>query len=157
MVRSTAGDPLSRVVSATILIVIAGMYAFTFIAAPDLPVPGVSLCMMKSLTGIPCPLCGMTRAFVSISKGDFAGAVGLNALSPLFYAGGLLLGAAFAADYFRSRRFGVRSLGSPMAIVILGSSTLALYWIARVAWMEHTGALGPAFRLSPLGKLLFQN
>jgi Protein of unknown function (DUF2752) len=38
-------------------------------------------CPFKALTGIPCPGCGMTRAILSITKGDFQGAIGYNPFS----------------------------------------------------------------------------
>ena len=38
-------------------------------------------CPFKALTGIPCPGCGMTRAILSITKGDFQGAFGYNPFS----------------------------------------------------------------------------
>ena len=47
--------------------------------------PGVVLCPLRALTGYPCPGCGMTRAFCAIGHGEFARAVGYNALSPLVF------------------------------------------------------------------------
>lgn len=42
-------------------------------------------CIFKSVTGISCPSCGMTRAFFAILKFNFVGAFFLNILSiPLF-------------------------------------------------------------------------
>lgn len=38
-------------------------------------------CPFKALTGIPCPGCGMTRAILSITKGDFHRAFGYNPFS----------------------------------------------------------------------------
>jgi hypothetical protein len=38
-------------------------------------------CPFKVLTGIPCPGCGMTRALISMTKGDFHGALGYNPFS----------------------------------------------------------------------------
>ena len=38
-------------------------------------------CPFKALTGVPCPGCGMTRAMLSITKGDFRGAFGYNPFS----------------------------------------------------------------------------
>jgi hypothetical protein len=38
-------------------------------------------CPFKALTGISCPGCGMTRAMLSIIKGDFYGAFGYNPFS----------------------------------------------------------------------------
>ena len=42
------------------------------------PVP---FCLVKTLTGLDCPGCGMTRAFLFISRGRFADAVALNPAS----------------------------------------------------------------------------
>ena len=55
--------------------------------------PGVVLCPFRALTGLPCPGCGMTRAFCSIGHGELAGAFGYNALAPFVFAGALLLWA----------------------------------------------------------------
>jgi glucan phosphoethanolaminetransferase (alkaline phosphatase superfamily) len=38
-------------------------------------------CPFKILTGIPCPGCGMTRAILSITKGDFREALNYNPFS----------------------------------------------------------------------------
>jgi hypothetical protein len=38
-------------------------------------------CPFKALTGIPCPGCGMTRALLSLAKGDFQGAFHFNPFS----------------------------------------------------------------------------
>ena len=42
------------------------------------PVP---LCLFKALTGLDCPGCGMTRAFVFIGHGRFADAVAMHPAS----------------------------------------------------------------------------
>ncbi len=47
--------------------------------------PGFPICGFHWLTGRPCPLCGMTRAFVCLVKGDWLMAVHLNILSPLLF------------------------------------------------------------------------
>lgn len=43
-------------------------------------------CPLLSLTGIPCPLCGATRAFAFAGHGDLAAALDVNAVWVL-YAG----------------------------------------------------------------------
>lgn len=53
--------------------------------------PSVEICTFSRLTGLPCPGCGLTRAFCAITGGDFAAAWRFNPFSYLFYAGCLAL------------------------------------------------------------------
>lgn len=43
----------------------------------------VEVCLIKHVTNIPCPSCGSTRSIVSLSKGDFIGALVLNPMGYL--------------------------------------------------------------------------
>lgn len=47
---------------------------------------GPVTCLFRLLTGLPCPTCGMTHAFVALGHGDAARAVEWNAASPLVFA-----------------------------------------------------------------------
>jgi hypothetical protein len=49
----------------------------------NLPLPG--LCMTKTLLGLDCPGCGMTRCFISIAHGDLAAAWSFNPAGLLFF------------------------------------------------------------------------
>jgi hypothetical protein len=53
-------------------------------------VPGrmmpLSFCMLKNVFGIPCPLCGMTRSFCSLSHGHMTDAVVYHPAGPMLYA-----------------------------------------------------------------------
>jgi hypothetical protein len=42
-------------------------------------------CLFHALTGIPCPSCGMTRAFLALSHGRFHEALDLHLASPCVY------------------------------------------------------------------------
>lgn len=55
------------------------------------PLPIGGRCAVLSLTGLPCPLCGMTRSTLALAHGDLAGAFGHHPLGPF-----LLLGLALA-------------------------------------------------------------
>jgi hypothetical protein len=49
---------------------------------PLAPAPGflnLSVCVFKGTTGLPCPLCGGTRAAQALLRGDFPRAIYLNA------------------------------------------------------------------------------
>ncbi|HXK04295.1 MAG TPA: DUF2752 domain-containing protein [Verrucomicrobiae bacterium] len=68
---------------------VAGVFAVLYlITPPDLP-----LCGFRWLTGRPCPLCGLTHALAALSRGQFAEAMRLHALSPL--AAAMLVGMAW--------------------------------------------------------------
>ena len=49
-----------------------------------------TMCLIKGLTGVPCPSCGTTRALVSLAHGDVAGSALLNPFG-LLLAGGLVV------------------------------------------------------------------
>jgi len=47
------------------------------------PPAGLPVCGFHWLTGLECPLCGLTRGLCALMKGRVAEAVGHNALTPL--------------------------------------------------------------------------
>jgi hypothetical protein len=68
----------------------AGALIISFLFTPEQLESGQIVlsapCLMKSVLGIGCPTCGMTRAFLSISHGDIPRAFHYNVLSPAVYA-----------------------------------------------------------------------
>ena len=64
----------------------AGLVTMLFagFALYDAPVePAFHLCGFLWLTGLPCPLCGLTRSLCFLMKGEFYQAIQLHALGPL--------------------------------------------------------------------------
>lgn len=57
-------------------------------------------CRFRSWTGLDCPSCGLTRAFVSIVHGDFAAAMRFNPVGPLVF-GAFLFQIPFRAVQIR--------------------------------------------------------
>ena len=79
--------------------------------------PDFSVCLARGLSGLPCPGCGMTRAFCSISHGELQDAWSFNPFSFLVYGGALILvGAPLWARY--CPRLTDRALRSRGAIVV---------------------------------------
>lgn len=48
----------------------------------------VEVCIIKHATSIPCPSCGSSRSIISLTKGDFIGALSLN---PIGYIVALIM------------------------------------------------------------------
>jgi hypothetical protein len=54
---------------------------------------GWDACLFHRMTGLPCPGCGMTRAFVALASGDWSVAVGAHPFVLIVYPAFALLGA----------------------------------------------------------------
>lgn len=76
--RST---PSLRWVAASIA---ASALAISFVWTPS-ALPKLEMCLMRRFTGIPCPGCGLSRAFCAISHGDLAAAWSFNPFGFAFY------------------------------------------------------------------------
>jgi hypothetical protein len=112
-----------------------------------LPLPGrdgsighlPSVCPFYNLTGLPCPGCGLTRAFVCLGHGQWRDSLHWHPLGWLVYGVCLLL-------WLRSGLFGWRGVTlwplSPRAAARLGwgaAALLLLTGIARVGWLTAHG------------------
>jgi hypothetical protein len=64
---------------------IAGAILAVTIIVRSLTLPAVSFCWFRSMTGLPCPGCGLTRSVFAISGGDFAAAWQFNPFGYLAY------------------------------------------------------------------------
>lgn len=70
--------------SKTLILLLSFITIGVLVVIYDVRIP----CFFKRLTGIPCPGCGMTRAFLAILHGHLQQAIYYNILSiPLFFFG----------------------------------------------------------------------
>jgi hypothetical protein len=108
-------------------------------AAIVIPSPHVQLplCVLKTLTGLPCPTCGLTRAVLAVSRGEVGRALFLN---PLAVAAGavsaLYLVYAIAVLLLRLPR--LRPRVSPTDARLARVTGLALV-LANWVWLIATG------------------
>ncbi|MEI6219564.1 MAG: DUF2752 domain-containing protein [bacterium] len=70
------------------IILACGALAVLFLSMAISPdhLPAIQLCMFRHWTGLPCPGCGITRAFCAIGHGELRAAWDYNPLSLPFYA-----------------------------------------------------------------------
>jgi hypothetical protein len=114
-------------------------------------------CPIKALTGIPCPGCGMTRAFMAIASGNLGKAIGYNLFSPILFLVFLLTAIHLLLEVVTRRQllgFYGKLIKNP-ALKLFGFFALLLYHVFRLYKLEQTGELALNFHNSPLGQILF--
>jgi len=98
--------------------------------------PQFVLCPFRALTHLPCPGCGMTRAFCALFHGELWRAIKFNALSPLLFLAAILAWARAAATVFRQERVRLYLARLPRPTPFATKLMLALvivWWAARLA------------------------
>jgi hypothetical protein len=125
---------------ALVIVCSAAVFVASWFYAPYVD-HGPTICALRGLTGIPCPSCGLTRAFCDIVHGHFAGAAVHNAVA--FPLAVLFLGALIIAplELVLGRRISLyRWLYSTRVAYIFGGM-VALYFVTRVALLCASGQL----------------
>ncbi|PKO14504.1 hypothetical protein CVU37_14450 [candidate division BRC1 bacterium HGW-BRC1-1] len=99
----------------------------------------ISTCPMLHLTGLPCPLCGMTRAFAALSAGRVAQAVSFNFAAPALFLAVVAWGVLGAAQWMSARpvldRIWRRA-GRPIVYTL--GVVVAVAWVAEL-WVRLAG------------------
>jgi hypothetical protein len=126
----------------TALWVPSARYVALFAVTASLLFPfstGWDVCMFHRMTGLPCPGCGMTRAFVALASGDWSLAVGAHPFVLIVYPAFAVLGAlALAPSEWAARveqrlaRHG-RAMGRAYRVLLaaflgFGAARLAVLW-----------------------------
>lgn len=109
-------------------------------------------CPLRSLTGIPCPTCGMTRAFVAIAQGDVAQALNYHAFSPIVMAGFAIASVHWLRELRRNTRLALPS-GSLTSGWLLLAAAMLYYGVRMVSWYQ-SGELTAAMQASPIAAWL---
>lgn len=99
-------------------------------------VPGYA-CLFLKFTTLPCPFCGMTRAFIAAAHGHFGDALRQSPLALLVFAGTVLVFAVHSFAIVAGVRItaGERLAWSPrtrwIAVVVVAAA-VALNWAYRL-------------------------
>ena len=96
--------------------------------------PGVVLCPFRAVTGLPCPGCGMTRAFCSIGHGELARAFGYNALAPFVFVAAMLVWAHALATVLKldTARTSLERLRPGTSVTRFMLAVTLVWWVVRL-------------------------
>ena len=123
--------------AAVMAVVSGGALTVSAILSPA-KMAGTSLCPLFHLTGVQCPFCGMTRAFISITHADFAEAIDYNPGSPLIYGAFIWMLYSSIRD-LRSRQ--VKLMPSTPRFLYIGWLTLTIPVFAWLFWSRWLSLL----------------
>ncbi len=128
----------NRIEAATVVVICTGVLAAAWLLTPSPDGVGTHEqvlllpCGFRWLTGLPCPLCGMTTALAQMARGDLLAALRAHVLGPAVYVGVWLLGLRGVVGLARGtpalprRLQGAAAARALLAIVLLG-------WMANIA------------------------
>jgi hypothetical protein len=127
---------LSLTSRARAVLIFAGLSAVFIVSVMWRPPdnPSLILCPFRLLTGLPCPGCGMTRAFCAIGHGELWRAVRFNLLSPAVFLAAIAVWIYAAATVFKfdkARSFFLRLLPGALVTKILFALVI-VWWAARL-------------------------
>jgi hypothetical protein len=93
--------------------------------------PAAAFCLSRRLFHLPCPGCGMTRAFAHLAKGEWSAALVAHPLAPVvgleMFAGWAIWGLAIVLR--RPLRLPVRI----EALLLANAALLCALWLGRAA------------------------
>ncbi|HEX5323853.1 MAG TPA: DUF2752 domain-containing protein [Capsulimonadaceae bacterium] len=94
-----------------------------------------AFCPFYRLTGLPCPGCGLTRAFVCIGHGHWAQSLHWHPIGWLVYAAFLLLWLHAGLTLVRGRPLVPHSSRQQTALGAASLAILLTTGLARMAWL----------------------
>lgn len=118
---------------------LAGLAGFAAAAVLHLWVPGsgpeTSFCFSRRVLGLPCPGCGLTRAFAHLAKGEWPAALAAHPLAPVLAAEIVLLWLVWGRAALRGLPLASPAWLTPA--VLAHMAVLCALWLGRLS----TGAL----------------
>jgi Protein of unknown function (DUF2752) len=116
---------------ASVIIVAVLVAAAILPLAPPLGFPGLPACVFKKATGLPCPLCGGTRATQALLRGDLSRALYLNVAALPAVIAFVAAAWVLAWEALHGRRLGdwnapLRRLRAMLPIMV---ALVCIYWL----------------------------
>ena len=125
----SAAERVTRIRTSGVMtaLLAAGMFV-----NPLRPLP-IDLCLLKSLTGLPCPTCGLTRAVCHALQGDWAGSLAFHPAGTLVLASVIGWVAWMSLEAWRGQALWMGGRKTLARLAGAGIAMLSLAgWIARL-------------------------
>jgi hypothetical protein len=122
----------SRAIASATIVAVLVAAALLPLAPPGFP--GLPACVFKNATGLPCLLCGGTRATQALLRGDLSRAIYLNVAALPAVIAFLATASVLAWEALRGRRVGdwnapLRRCRSMLSIM---AALLCIYWLVHL-------------------------
>ena len=91
-------------------------------------------CPIYSLSGLPCPGCGLSRATVLLVQGQWSAAIHMHAFAPIALAAitGIAIAGLLPRKQLQSTLMRIAAVERRTGIVVVLSLALIIYWGLRV-------------------------
>ncbi len=116
---------------------LAGLAGFAALHlwAPD-PSPARAFCLSRRFLGLPCPGCGLTRAFAHLAKGEWSSAMNDHPLAPVLAVEAVAVWIAWGVLILRRsdfRQYWEGWEGWIARAAVVHIAALCVIWIGRLA------------------------
>lgn len=116
--------PVPRVVARTVVVALAAMA----LAAVHLRSRPATLCLVRSVTGVPCPLCGGTTAVADLGRGDVSAAAAASPLALGLVAALPFTGVVSTPSWWRRPRIRI-------GVVVVALFLAEMWQLARFGFL----------------------
>jgi len=137
--RWVAPDTESRARDAFLALAATGWLTYTYFY-PSLHLAHAALpaCPFLTLTGHPCPLCGGTRSFSAIWRGDIGASLHLYPVGPLLFVTCVGVAAYAVVALVTRRSLAVRlSRRVERWITVAGLAMISSSWALKLIWLGN--------------------
>ncbi len=136
------------------LVTYVSIITLSFFISPYLDT-GVELCSMKYLTGLPCPGCGLTHSFASVSSGHFTDAFRFHFFGPFIYITILIFIFILFSEIFLDKEFPrLRKIFFSKKFTYIFVIILFLFFSFRIYNLMLTGEFSKLLQNSVILKII---
>ena len=137
------------------LITYVTIITLSFFISPYLDT-GIELCSMKCLTGLPCPGCGLTHSFASVSSGHFTEAFKFHFFGPFIYVTVLIFIFILSSELFFDKKFPrLRKIFFSKRFTYIFGIILFLFFSFRIYNLVLTGEFTKLLQNSVILKFIY--